>query len=131
MPSVTFTQTVSFTAFDCPECGLNYALTDAFVNRKRDTGEPWYCPHGHSQSFRDGNASKLKAALRELAQKQAEVAYERSRADMERRIREQREADLKRHKRRAANGVCGCCNRSFTNLRRHMATQHPEQLTKS
>jgi hypothetical protein len=27
---------------------------------------------------------------------------------------------------RIGNGVCPCCNRSFTNLRRHMTTKHPE-----
>lgn len=26
---------------------------------------------------------------------------------------------------RAKAGVCPCCNRSFENLRRHMASQHP------
>jgi hypothetical protein len=26
---------------------------------------------------------------------------------------------------RVGNGVCPCCTRSFTNLRRHMATKHP------
>lgn len=25
-----------------------------------------------------------------------------------------------------ACGVCPCCNRSFTNVRRHMTSQHPD-----
>ena len=35
--------------------------------------------------------------------------------------------DLQRKKfiERTGNGVCPCCKRSFTNLRRHMNTKHP------
>jgi hypothetical protein len=29
-------------------------------------------------------------------------------------------------KQRVANGVCPCCHRSFVNLHRHMAGQHPD-----
>lgn len=31
-----------------------------------------------------------------------------------------------RLKRRAANGVCPCCTRTFADLKRHMANQHPD-----
>lgn len=31
-----------------------------------------------------------------------------------------------RTKNRVAKGVCPCCNRSFTNLAKHMAGQHPD-----
>jgi len=31
-----------------------------------------------------------------------------------------------RIKNRVANGVCPCCKRSFTDLRRHMETKHPK-----
>lgn len=31
-----------------------------------------------------------------------------------------------RLKKRIAAGVCPCCNRSFANLREHMAGQHPD-----
>ena len=31
-----------------------------------------------------------------------------------------------RLKNRVGKGVCPCCNRSFANLKRHMASQHPE-----
>lgn len=31
-----------------------------------------------------------------------------------------------RTRNRIANGVCPCCDRSFTNLQRHMASKHPD-----
>lgn len=31
-------------------------------------------------------------------------------------------------KKRAANGVCPCCNRTFVDLARHMAGKHPTFL---
>src|SRR5690606_15231496 len=33
---------------------------------------------------------------------------------------------LLKERQRFANGVCPCCNRSFTNVARHMRTQHPD-----
>ncbi len=29
-------------------------------------------------------------------------------------------------KKRAANGVCPCCNRTFSDLARHMKAKHPD-----
>lgn len=34
-----------------------------------------------------------------------------------------------RLKNRAKAGVCPCCNRTFQNLARHMASQHPDHET--
>jgi hypothetical protein len=33
---------------------------------------------------------------------------------------------MTRIKKRVAAGVCPCCNRSFKDLARHMAGQHPD-----
>lgn len=33
-----------------------------------------------------------------------------------------------RHKKRAAPGLCPCCNRSFVGLSRHMKTKHPQYV---
>jgi hypothetical protein len=33
---------------------------------------------------------------------------------------------LTKQRKRAANGVCACCHRSFANVARHMKTQHPD-----
>jgi len=35
--------------------------------------------------------------------------------------------ELTKLKKRVTNGVCPCCHRSFQNLRRHMATKHPNE----
>lgn len=34
-------------------------------------------------------------------------------------------AQLTKTRKRIANGVCPCCHRTFQNLARHMAGQHP------
>jgi uncharacterized protein (UPF0212 family) len=47
-------------------------------------------------------------------------------------LREERKAtrtlktQLKKVHVRVGHGVCPCCNRSFAQLRRHMAAKHPE-----
>jgi hypothetical protein len=35
-------------------------------------------------------------------------------------------AQVTKLKKRASAGVCPCCNRTFSNMARHMAHQHPE-----
>jgi chemotaxis response regulator CheB len=35
-------------------------------------------------------------------------------------------AQLTKTKKRVANGVCPCCNRTFKQLARHMKAKHPE-----
>ena len=36
-----------------------------------------------------------------------------------------------RIKKRVANGVCPCCNRTFKDLAAHMSTQHPDYIEQS
>lgn len=35
----------------CPKCGIVYAITENFENRKRQQHDPFYCPNGHSIWF--------------------------------------------------------------------------------
>jgi DNA repair exonuclease SbcCD ATPase subunit len=80
--------------------------------------------------WRETEAQRLAKALEEERAERNEAerrsAAERDlRRHTERQLSAQKAATTRAKKRHAA-GVCPCCNRSFENVRRHMATQHPD-----
>lgn len=90
--------------------------------RRREDGDWFYCPNGHPQHYSESTVQKLR---RELGEKAVLLTATKCSLAAEMRAREAAEQDLQRHKSRVKNGVCPCCNRSFANLRRHMASKHP------
>lgn len=117
-------------------CGITYGITEAFGNRRRKDGNPFYCPNGHSQSYGKSEADRLRA---EKLQLESQLEYERKctqrayeRVEREKKNTATQKGRATRFKNdrdrvldRIANGVCPCCNRHFVNVERHMTTQHP------
>lgn len=135
MRAMTITETVTMVSEECCNCGVLFALTADYQRRMIDSHDRFYCPNGHGQSY-TGKTDEQKAIER------AERA-ERQREQMERRLANAQEdaraahaslvatkGHLTRMRRRIANGVCPCCSRAFTNVRRHMETQHPDVLAR-
>jgi hypothetical protein len=119
----------------CFKCGVVFAMPRGLWNTCRRDKQTFFCPNGHGQAYVKSEAEELRAKL--LKQEQATAAA-RADAERERRWR-QEEAEERAHverrlaaqrgvttrlKNRVSNGVCPCCNRTFTNLQRHMATKH-------
>lgn len=105
----------------CHSCGVLFAMVEDFHSARRRDGKTLYCPVGHGQQYVQGktDAQKLREAeTRELALRdQLSAAIREGEATR---------VALLRDRHRFANGVCPCCTRSFANVRRHMADQHPE-----
>lgn len=127
---------VSLEMLTCGECGIEFAVPAAWIEVRRRGTEPEHrgftCPNGHARVFRETEVDRLK---RELAQKNQELAHVRaakeaaeSRAHGAEVSAGRARAQTKRLKQRAAGALCpvpGCC-RSFVQLRRHLATKHPD-----
>ncbi|MFB3077027.1 MAG: hypothetical protein ACE1Y4_03380 [Lysobacterales bacterium] len=83
-------------------------------------------------SFKETEADRLRIMLKEeedgLCRERAR--HDQTRADLEATelSRRAHKAAATRIKNRVARGVCPCCNRSFTNLHRHMESKHPNYL---
>jgi hypothetical protein len=107
----------------CAECGCNFGVPGDFLTCRRNDKRDFYCPNGHVLSYRQSEAEKLRLErdrlLQSLAQKEDELK------DLENRRRAAL-GQVTKLRNRVGNGVCPCCTRSFTNLRRHMETQHPD-----
>jgi hypothetical protein len=129
----TFSTTETFEVIHCWNCGIAYGMTRALYERRQSDKKSFFCPNGHSAVF-------LGESDKDRAQKLAgQLDQERTRLDQER----QRSADyanqlaisqrtrkavstrLRKVKARVGHGVCPCCNRTFDQLAKHMASKHP------
>lgn len=114
---------------DCPECGIPFGVRKTFEDARRSDKRSFFCPNGHSLSYTESEADRLRKALETQKQQNARLADEareaNQRAEDARRATAAQKGVVTRLKNRAAAGVCPCCNRTFVNLQRHMAGKHP------
>lgn len=132
MSTITYTDTETLVVRKC-WCGIRHALPETLDQEVSDGGKA-YCPLGHIYVRRGQTTQqKLKAEQeqrqRDLECHRRETARLRDRIIEEQHRTRAQKAAKTRIKNRVANGVCPCCNRSFQNLHRHMASQHPEFVT--
>ena len=116
----------TFTVGTCVSCGVDFAMTDDLIRARRRDGKTFWCPNGHPQSYTETDATRLKKAQQELERARATQTHLRDQRDAAERSASAYKGQVTRIKKRVGNGVCPCCNRSFANLGRHMAGQHPD-----
>jgi hypothetical protein len=115
----------------CAACGITFAMPDHFVETRREDHKTYYCPNGHYLHFpqqsdaekAQAEAEKYKRLWKQEQRYAANVLNERNAAQKQ---LSATKGQMTKLKKRVANGVCPCCNRSFVQLERHMASQHPE-----
>jgi hypothetical protein len=106
-------------------CGIHHAVPTELVEMQRRQFRDGlrqvdiYCPLGHAWvRAGEGEATRLK---RELAERQAQLVATRDQLAAA-------EREASRARKRAAKGICPCCKRSFVNVARHVAGQHPDYV---
>jgi hypothetical protein len=115
----------------CCCCAIPFAMPRSLQREARKDPDVWfYCCAGHRQHYDESEADRLRkklaAAERRAASAEETARIQRKRAsDAEGTSRALRGV-VTRERRRVGRGVCPCCGRSFENLRRHMAGQHPD-----
>ena len=126
--SQLLTQLVSV---ECYRCGVTFGLTANYSKNRRDDHQSFYCPNGHSQAYLGKSDAEKERERAELLERQL-ATKNRQIANLDEDVRSARaslratKGQLTKSKKRAANGVCPCCNRSFANVQRHVKGQHPE-----
>lgn len=115
----------------CCTCGVSFAMPEMLRAKALADHDRWfYCPNGHSQHFTGKTEEeKLRERLEREQARAGRLASERDQLEAARRAQAARATRFKndrdRERRRAAHGVCPCCGRTFKQLARHMASQHP------
>ena len=126
--NMTYQKTITMVTEICCNCGVAFGMpSDLQEQLKNDPSQYFYCPNGHSQHYSKSKEQRLREeAERALRLKENEMANLAS-------TKIQLEEQLKKSERklkRLTNGVCPCCNRTFSNLHNHMKKQHPEAVVK-
>lgn len=113
-------------------CGHSLYLDQGTYDECHRTGRDFWCPVcGKRNSWSEtSELAKAKAKVDRLETRvglaERATARQREIALHERRSAAAHKGHLTRVKNRIANGVCPCCNRSFTPLADHMASEHPD-----
>lgn len=128
---MSFTLQVSFIREDCCNCGMPFAMTEDFYDRKVKDHGTWYCPRGHAQSYRGKTEEdKLKEQLRrEKLEREAAEAQLKRQKQYTKEVEKSKYAlkgVITKTKKRIAKGVCPCCNRQFKDMMKHMDSKHPD-----
>jgi hypothetical protein len=129
---MSFNATITYVIVDCPKdgCHVQFAISADFDKRKRTDHQDFYCPNGHNMAY--GGKTRAEKERDQAQLRATRLQAQLDQAESEKRnLTRQRTAlkgQLTKSKKRSANGLCPCCNRSFKQLRRHMANKHPEYV---
>jgi hypothetical protein len=108
----------------CGKCGIHFMVPHWWRQEKLDNGEGFHCPNGHSRVYAKSTVDRLREELAAANLTNTKLAERVN----ETRVRAERAEEAKaRLEKRVRSGLCPCCKRSFVNLKRHMATKHPEK----
>lgn len=119
--------TVSMVMEVCYSCAMPFQMPEALRQRAMaDHSINFYCPAGHPQHYiGETRAQELERHLkyarsRQTALEDQYLAEKRSAAAYR--------GQVTRVRNLVAKGICPVagCRRNFTNVREHMATQHPD-----
>lgn len=122
----TITYTGVLTTTHCGVCQIHFAIPQDLYDRcQNDSSKNFWCPNGHKLHYSTDDNERLR---QELARANTRALRAQNEAEFNERSRRAVKGHLTRTKKRIANGVCPCCNRSFKDLARHMAGQHPDYV---
>ena len=114
----------------CCNCSIEFAMPESLRNERLSDGKSFYCPNGHPQHFTESDISKLQRQLQTAlsSKKFYEERSDRYRVEM---IKQERRGNglksaLTLTKRRIAKGKCPCCDRTFEDLKQHIADKHKQ-----
>lgn len=103
----------------CGTCAVWHTVPEIVYVTQRREGGFHCCPNGHSRGWAKGTEEKEREAIRrERDQLRQQIACKDDEIT-------DKSKELLRLKKRAAAGVCPCCNRTFLNMQRHMKSRHP------
>lgn len=126
--NMTITTTHRLVEKSCYTCKFPFMVPEWFEKQCRENKREWFCPACRSSTlYTVSEIDRLKKQLDDqVGYWKRQYENEQSRATVAENRRRAAAGQITKLKKRVGNGVCPCCNRTFQNLLRHMATKHPE-----
>jgi septal ring factor EnvC (AmiA/AmiB activator) len=122
-PGATFAGYTTLYAQTCCNCGVLFAIPELMDDQRRRDHQNFWCPNGHSQHYTgETDEQKLRKVRDQLAREQASHDQTLASLSATKGVVTKQRKKLER----VAKGVCPCCNRSFSDLKKHMQTKHPD-----
>jgi hypothetical protein len=118
---------------ECYRCAEPIWLSATQEQALRRNCNHFYCLWGHEQHYSLGPTREAELRLerdrlkQQLAQKDDEITDANRRAAHAKKQLAASRGEVTRLHKRTENGVCPCCNRTFANLARHMASKHKDR----
>jgi hypothetical protein len=110
----------------CPVCGIGHAIPQDLNTQAKRHRTGVHCPLGHTWIYTKSVEQDLAEAKRDAEYYKRRLSGEREDHGRTRRRLSATQGVVTRTKKRIAAGVCPCCKRTFQQLARHMAGQHPD-----
>jgi NMD protein affecting ribosome stability and mRNA decay len=118
--------TSNLTVIMCGECGMAFAVPELWRKERVENHKTFYCPNGCLRCY------KAKAAIDEVRDQvnfvQAQLNEAQHLAIVKGRELDKLQKAHHKLEHRISNGSCPCCNRTFSNLQKHMKSKHPAQV---
>lgn len=124
MSDTAISLSVKLEKVDCPSCNALYALSCDYIDRRRKDGKGWQCPYCSSGTSFHGN-DEISRLKKQISEEQAIKNRLLADANVLRGEVLAAKTAAEKLKKRAANGVCPCCTRTFANVADHIKTKHP------
>ena len=120
------TNTETMTTLTCTKCASDFSITSKFCRTWREgVDTTLWCPCCGT-SWAGGSESPAKKLQKQLDAEYAAHAKTRAALNTSKRQLTAKKGAITKLNKRIGNGVCPCCNRTFVNVQRHMASKHPE-----
>lgn len=116
---------VSSVVTDCVQCGCRFTVPQPMWDSQRESGGFHFCPSGHKQGWSEGGTINAQLRRERDRLKQRVAQKDDDIQQLKNSVAAQK-GQVTKLKKRASAGVCLCCNRTFQNLARHMATKHAD-----
>jgi hypothetical protein len=125
----SYVTSVNIEIIECARCGMPFGVPDAYADRRRADHESFYCPSRHSNYFpAESEKEKFQRLYRQererLAQRTAELDQTQASLSATKGVVTKQRKRLEK----VVAGVCPVdgCKRHFADVRKHIATKHPE-----
>lgn len=126
--SETISMSDSLVRIVCTECGLLFGVPQDWKRGRQSDKRTFYCPNGHTLSYTESEADRLRRELNQMKQREAmhldDKAKLRSAFVQAEVARVEAVRISAKMAKRISRGVCPGCNRTFANVARHMSSKH-------
>lgn len=122
---MTVAAQTQLTITDCCVCGIVFGMPERVINDRKNKGGNFYCPNGHSLSYRETELDRLRKETEHLNNV---ITHERDQREATERSLNAYKGHLTKLRKRIDQGVCPHCQRTFKNVMLHMSHKHPEKV---